>query len=330
MPYTNKINNHGSVYGLGNPGADPLGGTQSFSGADYKAVVFIPISIKKLEQEKVKVEAAINEYEKEYDELQGKFKEKSDLLIEYQSLYDTELNPTTKAYYLSWLEQTRNELLTISPTRLTWLKNIIEYSYQELEMMEDGLGSKNGPYIRPIVLGDLQTISISIHRDKFPVRTFGRNYPKSWVRGQRTIAGSLIFTIINKTALYDLLEASLNIYNTGVYESNGEGSYPEMTTVLADQLPPFDITILAANEVGDISYMAIYGVEIVNEGQTMSIQDLLTENVMQFVARDYDPLRPLTDRRRILDKGQEASQITASELSRNSLYRRDRRLDPFI
>ena len=55
-----------------------------------------------------------------------------------------------------------------------------------------------------------------------------------------------------------------------------------------DELPPFDITISFANEYGTQARLAIYGVRIINEGQTMSINDVYTENTYQFVATDIE------------------------------------------
>jgi hypothetical protein len=43
-----------------------------------------------------------------------------------------------------------------------------------------------------------------------------------------------------------------------------------------------------ANEYGSVSRMSIYGVEFINDGVTFSIDDLMSEVVMQFIARDVD------------------------------------------
>jgi hypothetical protein len=57
--------------------------------------------------------------------------------------------------------------------------------------------------------------------------------------------------------------------------------------------------------------MSILGCEFVNEGQTMSIEDLLLENVTQFVARDIEPMRAVSSRK--ADPN--------GELRRNDLYK---------
>ena len=127
------------------------------------------------------------------------------------------------------------------------------------------------------MLGNLQTISYSIHRDKMPVRTLGRTYPKSFVRGPRTVAGSLIFTIFDRHALWDILQ----YHARDLPESTGY-------TPLSDMLPPFDTTIVFDNEYGAQAVMRIYGMEIVDEGQTMSIEDMITENSMSYIARNIE------------------------------------------
>jgi virion structural protein len=55
-----------------------------------------------------------------------------------------------------------------------------------------------------------------------------------------------------------------------------------------------------ANEYGDKSHLALYGVTFVNEGQVMSINDIYTENTFQFYAKDVDYLKSERDKN---DKG---------------------------
>lgn len=129
------------------------------------------------------------------------------------------------------------------------------------------------------LLGNLQTMSYSIHRDKVPVRTLGRTYAKAYTRGQRTIAGTLIFTVFDRHVLSEAREAY-------IYEQDNEADY--QASLMTDQLPPFDVTITYTNEYGASSILRIYAVDISDEGQTHSIEDMITENVMQYTARDID------------------------------------------
>jgi len=62
----------------------------------------------------------------------------------------------------------------------------------------------------------------------------------------------------------------------------------------ADQLMPFEITLLAANEYGKAMTRKIFGVEILNEGGGVSIDDLVLENQYSFIARHITPWMPAT------------------------------------
>lgn len=36
----------------------------------------------------------------------------------------------------------------------------------------------------------------------------------------------------------------------------------------------------------------IYGVNLISEGQTMSVEDMITENTMEFIALDIETMKP--------------------------------------
>lgn len=127
------------------------------------------------------------------------------------------------------------------------------------------------------VLGEIQTISYSIHMEKRPVRSIGNVNAKDYVMGPRTIAGSLVFAVFNKHFAEDIIKDHNDFYTEG-------------TAYMVDELPPFNIVISMANEYGIRSKMVIYGVRLLNEGQVMSVNDVYTENTYQFVATDIEYL----------------------------------------
>lgn len=59
-----------------------------------------------------------------------------------------------------------------------------------------------------------------------------------------------------------------------------------------DQLPPFDVTITFANEYGSMANMAIYKVQLINEGMGISVDDLVLERSCTFVARAVQQIKP--------------------------------------
>ncbi len=180
-------------------------------------------------------------------------------------------------------------------------------------------------------VGEIQAISVQVTREKAGIYTMGSANPRSFSRGKRGIAGSLIFIQFDRdavlTALQDLkfqgdrdevraenggsnaatsLEWSLRA-SSGVTAATplgaGIDSSPslrqqesDLTSVdsdqevlsayYADQIPPFDITLAAANEYGDLAVMGIFGVEFLNEGWGVSIDDLVSEKQYTYLCRN--------------------------------------------
>jgi hypothetical protein len=141
---------------------------------------------------------------------------------------------------------------------------------------QDGKISSDGDVL---VLGELQTISYSIHRENSPVRTLGHVNPRGFIKGSRTIAGSLIFAVFNEYVFYRIKQ-----YRDLLARRNG------FFAPLGDMLPPFDIVVSFFNEYGNSSKMKIFGVTIVDEGQTVSIEDIMTEQTYTYMARGIQPM----------------------------------------
>jgi hypothetical protein len=133
----------------------------------------------------------------------------------------------------------------------------------------------------PIIMGSVDTITYSIHREKLQVRPCGRVSPGGVVRGKRTIAGSMIFKIFQGSEMRNMLPQS------AIYRNK----------ILADELPPFTIviTIPAVGEDGQVRgdasqappyIIAITGVEIVDQAFSLSIDDTIVEQSFSYIARD--------------------------------------------
>jgi hypothetical protein len=192
----------------------------------------------------------------------------------------------------------------------------------------EALGDNEPPPTRSIkTLAELQTLSISTHREKYPVRTLGSVFPRSYTRGPRTLSGSMVFAVFNQHVLKEFLEVAR-------YRSTGVGDFDRhgWPAFLPDQLPPLDISIALANEYGNISYATILGVEFINEGMVLSIEDLYVESTMQWVARDYDPLRQVAARTLSRAGVSEAQTcLTGTSLVMEELRERSRgRRNPFL
>ena len=178
------------------------------------------------------------------------------------------------------------------------------------------------------VIGEIQAISVQVTREKAGIYTMGSPNPRSFSRGKRGIAGSLIFIQFDRDAVIESLSDlkfqgdidELRPIHAGGdslswelrSESGATAATPlgagidsaasvtqqesDLDTVdsdqlvmnpfYADQIPPFNITLSAANEYGDIATMAIFGVEFLNEGLGISIDDLVSEKQYTYVCRD--------------------------------------------
>jgi hypothetical protein len=200
----------------------------------------------------------------------------------------------SKARYLqSEIEETSKSLNTYMSIEAPADPQGAQVRYETIRGLEEYL-AKTEQTLKDVnaipttkVLGEIQTFSWSIFREKSPVRTLGSVYPKTYVRGPRTIGGSMVFTVFNQHVLHELLDLDTRYYSTGT----GDFDRFQYSTNLPDQLPPIDVTLMLANEYGSVSYMGIYGLEFVQEGGTFSIEDIFSESVVQYVARDIDPLR---------------------------------------
>ena len=59
----------------------------------------------------------------------------------------------------------------------------------------------------------------------------------------------------------------------------------------SDQVLPFNVTLAGANEYGAMCASKILGIEILNEGSGISVDDAVTESQATFFARAIEPLQ---------------------------------------
>lgn len=175
------------------------------------------------------------------------------------------------------------------------------------------------------VIGSLQAITYSVSREVAPVYTMGSAEPRSFSRGKRGIAGTMVFTVFDRDALIESMKKqvgkvrriggeSSNVNTaidpisidewdqimTGAVNQDTPGTLAnsithEVEPQYADELPPFDVTISFANEYGQKAVLVIYGVQILNEGTGFSIDSVTTEKATTFVARRIDYMKNVND-----------------------------------
>lgn len=155
---------------------------------------------------------------------------------------------------------------------------------QAIERAQKGLQEPKKPFYK--TFGEIQTLSITTRRSIEPVRRLGEASPREFTKGSRTYAGTMIFVLLQEDVLLDLYRVAIDD------NSDGEPFF------LSDRLPPFNILIQASNERGHGMEGAIFGVELLASGVTLSIDDLFTEQQYTYVARS---LMPFAKRDRLND-----------------------------
>lgn len=151
-----------------------------------------------------------------------------------------------------------------------------------------------------VYLDSIQTLSVSTFREKSPVRALGYTNVKGHTRGVRTIAGSMIFAVMNDHPLWELsrrydYEWSFDRY-IGTASSGSSNIFP-------DVIPPFNVMIMYQNELGSAALVQLMGVDITNDGLVTSVEDLLTEKTIQYRARDLRVFEGVTGANQLNPRG---------------------------
>ena len=207
----------------------------------------------------------------------------------------------------------------MSSSSLDYSKTYSSYSGVDIKVIIQGR-----------VMGSMQAVSYAIQREKAPIYVMGSVDPISFSRGKRGIAGTMIslmldkhfvdFEGFNNEAMYPTLDkdevyakvenlndniagkdlksvggAAVDAGTQGAAVNNGEqtpgDSYATHKAFYVDQILPFDVAIIAANEYGQRAQMRLYGCEILNEGSGFSIDDIQVENQATYVCRTILPWR---------------------------------------
>jgi len=126
-----------------------------------------------------------------------------------------------------------------------------------------------------VVLGELATLSVSLHRDVFRVLGLGRCYPWGFSRSSHLIGGSLEFRTLHEEAL-------IEAYRT----DRGRLAY---RTPL--ELPPFEIVSLLCNDEGDIAIQILHDVLLIDGGMVIGIDLPVIQQTYTWLAGGLTPLQ---------------------------------------
>jgi hypothetical protein len=146
----------------------------------------------------------------------------------------------------------------------------------------------------------LQTITISSTRSVGQVRGLGSSAPIGITRGARTYAGSLVFAVVDHTALAEAAKR----WRAYLEKNPSQLAYNTDSSFHPDILPPFTIVIQGATEqtsnapamlrpgqTGVVSGFSqvLHDVVLTHYGTTYSVQDLMTEETFSYIASSATP-----------------------------------------
>lgn len=144
--------------------------------------------------------------------------------------------------------------------------------------------------MKPIYLGNLSALSVSSFRDKTEVRIVGETSPVGMCGGPRTVAGTLVFSSINKWVFHDIYKA----IKDSIGQENGilnrdattitTESYSLPDRIYADELPPFDIYVIGGSETGVFGYFKILGVSILGQSSAYDVNTLKVDTSYTYKA----------------------------------------------
>lgn len=201
--------------------------------------------------------------------------------------------------------------MTVDPTQL------YEYSYSGADTVAF-IYFENAPDIVK-KLDTLHTISISLHEAKGPARALGYKGVKGYARSLRTIAGSMVLTIVQDNPLKALNQMLIDLwdrvadYNPGwsldMHEI-GTGTALDQNNEFANRIaplyPPFNLLLIHVSEgsvfgrdltASQLEYLGIdgaatliRGIEFIDDSVTHSVMNIVSENNLSYVACDYKPI----------------------------------------
>tara|TARA_B100000927_G_C16376403_1_gene433644 strand:- start:453 stop:971 length:519 start_codon:yes stop_codon:yes gene_type:complete len=130
-----------------------------------------------------------------------------------------------------------------------------------------------------------------MYEAKSPVRRLGHASPVGFVGNIRSIAGSLIFIVVDEHPLASVMR-KFGLIKKHIDDDQTQKSFYQKKNVFnAGMIPAFNLMLMYKNEVDPKGAgLRINNVEFMSEGIVTSVNDIVSEVVLQFVATDIDQL----------------------------------------
>lgn len=181
-------------------------------------------------------------------------------------------------------------------------------------------------------VGECMSFTLGINREAGPLYVMGKKSPIAIPKGKRGIGGSFILAQLGYDALLEYVDSIQSDPNrqkiwirkdevvqqvTGrtrdaarnpALTSGGAADTAANASLIAkqdlwvsespfyaDQIPPFNVTVVGTNEQGDRMAFRVFGVTILNDGVGISIDELNIEKRYTYVATAASRMQKLLD-----------------------------------
>lgn len=142
-------------------------------------------------------------------------------------------------------------------------------------------------------MGSIISLSYSVYRNKKPVFNIGSHTVDGFSVGEKYVAGSIIKTMfVDDDFAGAINKIKQNISNESRYNLNLNNviSPRQFATIMADDILECNIIVLYCSEYENkVVKEVIKGATFINNGQVMSINDIITETTISYIAKDVVP-----------------------------------------
>lgn len=204
---------------------------------------------------------------------------------------------------LGYIDDPNVKVVTSTFESMSGANTIIVLEFPTFE----GSGYEGSVYVK---MNSVTTLSWSVYRAKIPVTPIGENSVSGFALGNKTVAGHIIKTLTYADEFTSVVEyyskLSLKYKQDNYYEnlgskqpisldSNYKITQKNFDSLMKDDLLPFNIHAYSISEyTGKIVKDSIYGCTIINTGQVQSIENLITENTISFMAKYLEQNKDVT------------------------------------
>ena len=159
-----------------------------------------------------------------------------------------------------------------------------------------------------LLMGSCVSLSYQVYRDKSPVFSLGKNTVRGFAIGNKYVAGSMVLNMFldDEISVFirDIVGEHMQlaeeedlerIRNSSFQDGLGDRqayvvkdeNYKQSHSFMKDDLTAFNIHVIFASEQhGESTKITIYDANFINNGQVMSIDDIVTESTASFVAKN--------------------------------------------